>query len=99
MEIHKALERFRQAQKLNKRQLAALAGITPQAYQGYEAGTSSPSATVIKKIAETFKVSTDYLLGLTDKPRPAPDSAQLLNTLLGCRDLIQTTLDNRAKAS
>ncbi len=99
METCKALERFRQEQNLNKRQLAAMVGITPQAYQGYEAGTSQPSANVIKKIATTFKISADYLLGLTDNPRPAPDSAQLLETLLGCRDLIQKALDNKIKST
>jgi len=38
-------------------------------------------------------------LGLTDSPRPAPDSAALLGALLGCRDLIQTVLDNKVKSA
>jgi len=99
MEICEALARFRTSQGLRKSQVAALVGITPQAYQYYEAGTSIPSAAVIKKIATTFNVSTDYLLGLTDSPRPAPDSAALLGALLGCRDLIQTVLDNKVKSA
>ena len=99
MEINEALVRFRTLQGLRKSQLAAQAGISPQLYQYYEAGTSVPSAAVIKKIAQTFNVTTDYLLGLSDEPRPKPDNETLLAALLGCRDLIQATLDNKVKSS
>ena len=97
MEISESLQRFRTAKGLKKSQLAAQVGISPQLYQYYEAGTSVPSAAVIKKIAQTFEVSSDYLLGLADEPRPAPDSKILLSTLLDCRDLIQTVLDGKVK--
>lgn len=99
MEIGKALERFRTSQGLRKSQMASQAGISPQLYQYYEAGTSVPSAAVIKKIAQTFNVTADYLLGLSDEPRPKPNSETLLDALLGCRDLIQSALDRKVKSS
>ena len=36
----------------------------------YERGDIAPSIDVVIKVAETFNVSTDYLLGLSDSPYP-----------------------------
>lgn len=101
MTIAESLKRFRKTFNLKQKDVADTLGVKQQSYQVYESGTK-PSAEVIVKLADAYDVSTDYLLGRSDEPRPKslpPDSAQLLNTLLGCRDLIQATLDNRAKAS
>lgn len=102
MTTGEALKRFRREFGLNQRTVAQLVGVLPQAYSRYETGQYPPTVPLILKLADEYGVTTDYLLGRSDEPRPKslpPDSAQLLNTLLGCRDLIQETLDNRAKAS
>lgn len=102
MTIAESLKRFRREFKLNQKEVAETVGMVPQAYYRYESGKYIPQADLIITLADAYGVTTDYLLGRSDEPRPKslpPDSAQLLNTLLGCRDLIQTTLDNRAKAS
>lgn len=39
----------------------------------YENGLMDPSFTKIKMLAEIFNVSTDYLIGLTDKPNGSID--------------------------
>lgn len=70
MEISESLKRFRQELKLSQRQLAEKIGVPYQSYQTYEYGSATPSAKVIIKIANAFDVSTDYLLGLRDTPRP-----------------------------
>lgn len=72
MEISEALKRFRQEQKLSQRQLSERINVPYQSYQTYEYGSSIPSAKVIVKIAQAFNVTTDYLLGLSDEPRPKP---------------------------
>ena len=70
METSEALKRFRKDFRLSQREVAAAWNSTPQAYQMYEYGNVSPSVEVIKKIAQTFNVSADYLIGLSDSPRP-----------------------------
>lgn len=67
MNIFESLKRFRKEFKLTQDDVAKVLGISKQAYGRYEKDVS-PSAQSIKKIAVDFKVSTDYLLGLTDKP-------------------------------
>lgn len=67
MDIFESLKRFRKDFKLTQDDIARVLGISKQAYGRYEKDVI-PSAQSIKKIAVNFKVSTDYLLGLTDKP-------------------------------
>lgn len=93
MEISEALKRFRQEQKLSQRQLSERISVPYQSYQTYEYGSSIPSAKVIVKIAQAFNVTTDYLLGLSDEPRPKPADAQLVSAIKRCRDSIQQVLN------
>lgn len=93
MEIHEALKRFRLNTKLSQRQLSEKIGVPYQSYQTYEYGSSTPSAKVIVKIADAFDVSTDYLLGRSDEPRPKPADAILVDAIINCRDSIQQVLD------
>ena len=41
-------------------------------YRRYESGQRETPAWVIVKLADYYKVSTDYLLGLTDVRKPYP---------------------------
>jgi transcriptional regulator with XRE-family HTH domain len=68
MEISDALKRFRSEQRLSQKAVAEALQIKIQAYQKYEYGSVTPSAQVIKDIANAFNMSADYLLGRTDKP-------------------------------
>ncbi len=43
-------------------------------YRRYETGERETPAWVIVRLAEYYKVSADYLLGLTDDPAPRPAS-------------------------
>ena len=69
MTIAESLKRFRKEFKLNQKHVAETLGIKQQSYQVYESKTI-PSATVILKLADAYDVSTDYLLGRSDEPRP-----------------------------
>lgn len=44
-------------------------GFSKSVVTGWKAGKSKPTADVIRKTAELFDVSTDYLMGLTDDPQ------------------------------
>ena len=96
MEIPEALKRFRQSLKLSQRQLSEKIGVPYQSYQTYEYGTSVPSAKVIIKMATAFDVTTDYLLGLSDEPRP-PDVATLVSAISSCQEILGNALERRAE--
>jgi len=55
---------------INKRTLAKDLGISTGHFADWESGKSKPTADRIVTIAKYFNVSADYLLGLTDNPRP-----------------------------
>ncbi|MEN1969830.1 helix-turn-helix transcriptional regulator [Lentibacillus sp. N15] len=49
-------------------EIAKALNVTTSAYGYYEQGRNEPSLETVKKIANTFQVSTDYLLGIIDTP-------------------------------
>lgn len=80
MTIAESLKRFRKEFNLNQKQVAATLGIKQQSYQVYESKTI-PSATVVLKLADAYDVSTDYLLGRSDEPRPPKFDVETLSLL------------------
>ena len=79
--IATSLKRFRKQFGLNQKDVAAVLGITSQAYQNYEYGKGSPSSVAIFKLADAYDVSTDYLLGRSDEPRPPKFDEKTLNLI------------------
>jgi transcriptional regulator with XRE-family HTH domain len=57
----------RTAQKISQKDLATQVEISPSAINQYEKGEKVPSASTLIKLAETLDVSSDYLLGVSDK--------------------------------
>lgn len=64
MKLGEALKRFRKERGLTQKELANAIGIHIRQYQGYESGENIPSSSIIINLANRFKVSADYLLGL-----------------------------------
>lgn len=60
------LKQLRQEQKLTQGALAARFGVTQQALAKWESGRALPEPETISRIAEFFRVTTDYLLDMTD---------------------------------
>lgn len=60
------LKELRKENNLSQRQMAEILFIKQQSYIRYEKNTSEPSYEMLIVIAKYFKVSTDYLLGLSD---------------------------------
>lgn len=77
MTIAESLKRFRKTFNLSQKQVAETLGIKQPSYQVYESKTV-PSATVVMRLADAYDVSTDYLLGRTDEPRPPKFDAKTL---------------------
>ena len=61
------LKELRQDSGMTQQQLASLLNIKQQSYARYEYGTGEPSLQTLIELAKIFKVTTDYLLGLSDE--------------------------------
>ncbi len=56
------LQKLREKQKMNRKMLAEMCGLSKNMIARYERGEVEPTASSIIAIAEFFNVSTDYLL-------------------------------------
>ena len=61
------LHSLRTEMKLTQKQVADRIGLAISAGSSYESGTRYPSYETLIKLSRMFHVSTDYLLGLTEK--------------------------------
>lgn len=62
------LRETRESLGLSQRELGRRCGLAYMMIHRYESGKADPSITTLQHIAEQLKVSSDYLLGLSDKP-------------------------------
>lgn len=65
--ITQRIRDLREKNKKTQKEVANFLKMTIQAYQKYEYGTREPKIEKIKMLALYYNVTTDYLLGLTDK--------------------------------
>lgn len=63
MEIKEILKEERKKRGLTQQQVAEHLNITRASYTLYETGKNTPTTDSIIKLANLYKVSTDYLLG------------------------------------
>jgi len=70
MKIGDRIRLIREQRGLTRQQLAEKIGTSVGIIYFYEKNRKIPSAEILKRIAEAFNVSADYLLGLTDDPTP-----------------------------
>lgn len=61
----KILRSLRESKKLTQADMASILEIERSTYTKYESGKSKPDSVMLKKIADYFEVSVDYLLGRT----------------------------------
>jgi len=69
------LRAARDLRGLSQSELADRAGLKPSAVSHFETGKRAPSFDNLKKLADALEVSTDYLLGRTDDPKPTDRTA------------------------
>ena len=70
------LKALRLSRGLSQQQLADRLGVKKQSVCNWENDNIMPSVDRLEKIADTFHVSTDYLLGREEKPK---DGVRLLD--------------------
>ncbi|MBD8523842.1 helix-turn-helix domain-containing protein [Lysinibacillus fusiformis] len=61
------LKHLRKINNHTQQDIADLIGITRPAYTAYEQGVRNPDYTTLIKIADYYKVTTDFLLGRADE--------------------------------
>ena len=61
------LKELRQTKNLRQEQVAKLIGVNKSAISSYENDLRQPSFDILVRLANLYRVSTDYLLGQTDK--------------------------------
>ncbi len=70
--LSQRLRDCRKERGLTQREVSIYCDMTEKAYQNYELGTHEPKVSILVRIAGFYKVSIDYLVGLTDDPTPYP---------------------------
>lgn len=68
MSYGKRLSALRKEKKQSQEQLSKIVGINRSTYARYETGNTQPDYDTLKRLADHFEVTTDYLLGRSDTP-------------------------------
>ena len=66
------IRNLREDHDLRQQQMAELLHISRTSYCAHENGVSEFSPEQLIQLADFYQTSVDYLLGLTDDPRPYP---------------------------
>ena len=61
---------LREDHDLTQREIAAILGITQPQYFRYEQGYRDLPTDILIALAKVYETSTDYILGLTQNPKP-----------------------------
>lgn len=69
--MNKRIRDLREDRDLNQTQVAKMLGMSQTGYSKYETGENDIPTAVLIKLAEFYNTSTDYILGITDDPRPS----------------------------
>jgi transcriptional regulator with XRE-family HTH domain len=64
VEFGQKLRELRKQHNLTQKELASLIGVKNSIISFYEVGDRIPSPEIIRKLAETLHVSSDYLMGI-----------------------------------
>lgn len=71
--LSERLKILRQEKNVLQKDIANYLNISASAYGFYEQGKRTPDANIIKKLADYFNVSVDYLIGKTNIKESADD--------------------------
>jgi len=72
MKFHENMKALREDKDLTQTELGKILNMTQRKISHLETGNSEPTTEEIIEICKFFKVSADYILGLTNEPKPLP---------------------------
>ena len=73
--MYQRIRDLREDRDLMQKDLAAYLKCTQVCYSNYEMGTRDIPTDVLKALAIYYDTSVDYILGLTDEPKPYPKTS------------------------
>lgn len=82
----KNLVSLRKESNMSQLDLANLLGVSQQTVSKYENGIREPDNATLKKLAEIFNCSADYLLGITNIKKPTD---KITNSLKEDKELLE----------
>ena len=89
------LKLLRKEKGVTQKAVADAIGVTERGIRRYEAGDVTPGFDIIAALAEYFKVSTDYVIGVNDNPNS--DETDLLVVFRELNDTDRKNLSAFAK--
>lgn len=94
--FYERIKELRLSLGINQVQFAKKLNVTKQCVSNWENANLQPSIDMLIRISRTFSVSTDYLLGLNDKPTLSAEgltSEQILHLRVIIDDIRKKTDD------
>mgnify|MGYP004481552339 FL=1 len=73
--MYQRIRDLREDRDLMQKDLAAYLKCTQVCYSNYEMGKRDIPTDVLKSLAIYYDTSVDYILGLTDEPKPYPKTS------------------------
>ena len=67
--VYKNIRALREDHDLTQKQLCEYLHCSQQVYSNYELGQRDIPTDILIQLSEFYKVSTDYILGLTENPK------------------------------
>ena len=86
--MHEILLQLRLENNLKQSTLAYILGVNVSTYSKYERGVRKIPVDILKKLADFYGTSVDYLSGYTDKRQPYPRNMQSLPSHLSQQYLV-----------
>lgn len=68
--MFKRIRDLREDHDLTQKQMTEILNCSQQVYSNYELGQRDIPTDILIKLSRFYKVSTDYILGLSDNPNP-----------------------------
>lgn len=75
------IKKLRRGANMTQLELARRLKVTPALISAYESGERNPSLKILTRMADIFKVTSDYLLGISSSPLCSMDSLSHEETL------------------
>lgn len=68
--MYERMRNLREDKDLKQKDIAKMLNVAQTTYSDYENGKINMPTSILVKLAELYNTSIDYLLGMTDNPRP-----------------------------
>lgn len=67
--VYKRIRDLREDNNYTQKELSKILNCSQQVYSNYELGQRDIPTDILIKLAKFYNVSTDYILGISDKPK------------------------------